>query len=87
MQMMIDIPETVIENIENSFNYGEDVSKYTIDTVLDSITTGTPIPKGHGRLIDAERLQEVFRRNIAMASAFDDLLRIAPTIIEADTGV
>ncbi|GEM_PF-2783301 len=40
-----------------------------------------PIP--HGRLIEAERLKEVFHRNVASGEAFDQLIDIAPTIIPA----
>lgn len=32
------------------------------------------------RLIDAERLKEVFRRNVVSGDAFDQLIDIAPTI-------
>lgn len=37
----------------------------------------------HGRLIEAERLKEVFHRNVASGEAFDQLIDIAPTIIPA----
>ena len=40
----------------------------------------------HGRLIEAERLKEVFRRNVASGDAFDQLIDIAPTIIPATQG-
>ena len=42
-----------------------------------------PVPD-HGRLIEAERLKEVFHRNVASGEAFDQLIDIAPTIIPAD---
>lgn len=41
-----------------------------------------PLPP-HGRLIEAERLKEVFHRNVASGEAFDQLIDIAPTIIQA----
>lgn len=40
----------------------------------------------HGRLIEAERLKEVFHRNVASGEAFDQLIDIAPTIIPASGG-
>ena len=45
------------------------------EIVGESIAAGTPLPKGHGRLIDADQLPiDIF---------FDDVEN-APTIIEAD---
>lgn len=42
-----------------------------------------PVPP-HGRLIEAERLKEVFHRNVVSGDAFDQLIDIAPTIIQAE---
>ena len=42
-----------------------------------------PVPD-HGRLIEAERLKEVFHRNVVSGDAFDQLIDIAPTIIPAE---
>ena len=50
--------------------------KFAIN-VIEGID-GTPLPKGHGRLIDADKLQRV--DHIILESAIDN----APTIIEAD---
>lgn len=44
-----------------------------------------PVPP-HGRLIEADRLKEVFHRNVASGEAFDQLIDIAPTIIPAEEG-
>ena len=41
-----------------------------------------PVPE-HGRLIEAERLKEVFRRNVVSGDVFNQLIDIAPTIIPA----
>ena len=46
-----------------------------------------PVPTPHGRLIEAERLKEVFHRNVVSGDAFDQLIDIAPTIIPAEGGV
>ena len=53
-------------------------------TIADAIKNGTPLPKGHGRLIDCKRVAEVFRRNVAWYAGLKQLFEIAPTIIEAD---
>lgn len=53
MKIVIDIPEGIMEYIENngclSVIYNDEVAK--------AIINGTPLPKGHGRLIDAEWLK------------------------------
>lgn len=51
MKIVVDIPEELYKHIKNDNVYyledGEDL--YTI------VKNGTPLPKGHGRLIDADR--------------------------------
>lgn len=52
MQMVIEINELVYEGclILNRANEGTVVEK--------AVANGTPLPKGHGRLIDADKLEE-----------------------------
>ena len=45
-----------------------------------------PVPD-HGRLIEAERLKEVFHRNVVCGDAFDQLIDIAPSVIPASKEV
>ena len=47
------------------------------------IANGTPLPKGHGRLIDADALP---LDDIDSANYGSNFIHIAPTIIEADKG-
>lgn len=70
MKLVIDISEEDYEYIKNSN-----------DMNFNAIKNGTPLPKGHGRLIDADELLEEINQ-------FDyyDNVREAPTIIEADKG-
>ena len=77
MQIVIDIPEEL---------YKEQLGSNWMGNVIihDAIINGTLLPKGHGRLIECERLQEVFRRNVVGYAGFKQLFDIAPTIIEAD---
>lgn len=63
------------------------LENYHFKTVEQIIANGTPLPKGHGRLIDADELKEHkyhdnHRYENAVAVAYIDW---APTIIEADT--
>ena len=55
MQVVIDIPDMIYEDITK---YGICYDEW-VEDIKDAIKVGTVLPKGHGRLIDAERLQEV----------------------------
>ena len=60
-------------------------------TIADAIKNGTPLPKGHGRLIDADAI--IFREIDEIGGEYNPYLGCsqeqidaAPTIIEADKG-
>ena len=87
MQIVIDIPEEDFERCKKRF-------QMRIDIMGDAIAKGTPLPKGHGDLIDRdkflERVEKDREHEIYMHSwEADDVLQrldswYAPTIIEAD---
>lgn len=78
MQVLIEIPDEEYKKISNSNpSYADDFSIYY------AIKNGIPLPKGHGRLIDDERLKETIHRN-TVGDLFDQLIDMQPTIIEAD---
>lgn len=95
MQIVIDIPDNKI-----AIEYGKVVSigRNNDKELADYIFAGTPLPKGHGRLIDADALKkddEVTEwisinpiRTGKMLNQFSKLfvkkIDDAPTIIEAD---
>ena len=70
MRLVIDIPEDTYQYVINTGTYGH----YRFNSAK-AIKNGTPLPKGHGRLIDAGVL--------AVALAQIDW---ADTIVEADKG-
>ena len=74
MHIVIDIPEKIYEASQILDVKHED----TIQIPLEVIANGTPLPKGHGRLIDVDE--------IAGDGSWDfaDRLDETPTIIEAD---
>ena len=87
MKIVIDIDEEYYELVKHSVvKEGQDFLPYKI------IANGTPLPKGHGRLIDAEELYGDF---IDGTEGYDcqtwnrieigDIIEDAPTIVEADT--
>lgn len=79
IELVIRIPEETLNIIKNEVYCGI----YDSD-LYKAIANGTVLPKEHGRLIECERLQEVFRRNVVGYAGFKQLFDIAPTIIGAD---
>ena len=77
MQIVIDIPEYLYKAIQSYKNPTKEET---------AIANGTPLPKGHGRLIDADR----FINDFACCGYIEDMdvdyfRTVVPTIIEADT--
>ena len=70
MQIVIDIPEEEYRKVQDG--------RASVSMMQKAIRNGTPLPKGHGRLIDADRLMRV--DHIILESTVNN----APTIIEAD---
>ena len=82
VELVIKIPEEM---------YAQIIDKNGIDTMLipykNIIKDGTPLPKGHGRLIDADALLKDVRDNSESYFADDfahEWVDVAPTIIETD---
>ena len=78
MQIVIDIDEKRFKDILRISTVQLRGRTPTLEQV---IATGTPLPKGHGRLIDADALP---LKAIDDANYGSNYIRIAPTIIEAD---
>lgn len=71
MQIVIDIPNSIYANLSKIVN-GSIASK----RILDCVKNGTPLPKEHGRLIDADDIDNHIIGHVDTRSC--------PTIIEAD---
>ena len=67
MQIVIDIPDDMYYAIEHRY-----WSAVNETVLLSCVANGTPLPKGHGRLVDADDLLD--------NTCLDEI----PTIIEAD---
>lgn len=86
MQIVIDIPDWVYKHIVQGDEEAPDEN-----ISIDAIRNGTPLPKGHGRLIDANNLKHAFISwSMAVQGFFTDfdiasIVYNSPTIIEADT--
>ena len=74
MQIVIDIPKDAYNYIKAN---GARIPYYKL---TDAIKNGTPLPKGHGRLIDADALWRKWVFDAVGKQEIDN----APTIIDAD---
>lgn len=56
-----------------------------MDMIAQAIANGTPLPKGHGRLIDADKLSpDVVTRSGNLCAISQGQINEAATIVEAD---
>lgn len=86
MQIVIDIPNSLYANI-SKIQRGSIASK----RILDCVRGGTTLPKGHGRLIDADELKKEYphdtdwdypvNTNCFVVESIDN----SPTIIDAES--
>ena len=89
MKIVIDIDDGIAHGIIEGNN---DEPRNTVRsfqaTIADAIKNGTPLPKHHGRLIDADALN--LEKEVSMADDWKtaheiaNCIKYAPTIIEAD---
>lgn len=86
MKMVIEIPDRLIKKVKDHY-----VNPYEVDEICEAILDGTPLPEHHGRLIDADELEEKVEKHREMLkiSEYDRELvlhytdiEMAPTIIE-----
>ena len=80
MQIVIDMPKEVYESAKNG-TLDEMQSMY----ICGSVVNGTPLPKGHGRLIDKDALGE--KLNKYSEAPYQYAIRVfneSPIIIGAD---
>lgn len=83
MKYIIELPEEVKEKFDNATKDDIYGSYYDYNSVIgNAIKNGTPLPKRHGRLIDADVLVDGFEDNYE----FCEEVNATPTIIEADKG-
>lgn len=94
MQIVIDIPNSIYANLPKIVN-GSIASK----RILDCVKNGTPLPKGHGDLIDVnrkitvstydEQYEEWGEETLTVLEALnkwsDEGVRLEDVVIPADT--
>lgn len=82
MKIVIEIPDECYEELNNGRFPVQDAYR-----LVAWIKNGTPLQKGHGRLIDANRLRSMYsinRANFNTVVGIQKWIDDAPTIIEAD---
>ena len=57
MQIVIELDKSIVKGIKaKDFEFARGAVRNFQATIADAIRNGTPLPKGHGRLIDADEL-------------------------------
>ncbi len=77
MQIVIDIPEDIIEGAKSSPNY---YPAYHFEKIWKAIVNGTVLPKGHGDIVDIKHLIDMFWDGKSMEITKYDLSAIEPII-------
>lgn len=84
MQIVINIPKEIYETLN-----GIPMENISLLDLLDAVRAGVVLPKGHGRLIDADKLLDALRSNVAVVEysgieKAEDDLEESPTVLDAD---
>lgn len=78
MQIVIDISSDLYTLLQDAQNGG-----LVSGLILKAAKNGTPLPKGHGRLIDADALMEYCQNDKSKVIDCNDIARF-PTIIRRE---
>jgi hypothetical protein len=74
----IELVIKISEKAYNALTHTEFDANLVVDEMRKSIVDGTPLPKGHGRIIDESQVMVTFTWDNGYIDCY------APTIIEAD---
>ena len=82
IELVIKIPEELKNKIDNANEDNYRTYIWWFETTLYcAIKNGTPLPEGHGRLIDADALN---RKDVNCANVPMNFIDTASTIVEAE---
>ena len=85
MEEMEEIVIKISEKVYKALAHTEFDASLVVNEMRKSIANGTPLPKGHGRLIDADAFgKELHRYTEAPYQYALKVFNDAPTIIEAN---
>ena len=77
--------EIVIKIPDEDYEY---LKRHNKNGLYNAILNGTPLPKGHGRLKDidkVERLLDLEKPDNAIAKALKNIIESVPIIVEAES--
>lgn len=80
MQIVIDVNDELVEYFANHNSMNDDGWFSHSSQLLNAFRNGTPLQKGHGRLIDTDVLVDGMEDDYEFCEA----VNATPTIIEAD---
>lgn len=87
MEIVIKIDDEMVCN--DITNKALEPTTATDKVIINALYNGILLPKGHGRLIDADKLDTRERGNNSQRTMWweiDRIVKHAPTIVEADKG-
>ena len=90
IELVIKIPEKTVNEIKDNAMFAKEIASSIKWDITSAIVNGTPLPKGHGDLIDRDKLLQhevwgVFGEiGDDMPCVFTDYIETATIIIEAD---
>ena len=85
IELVMKIPEEVYNKLPEA-----ELGSNIIEDVLEAVENGTVLPKGHGELIDRDKIEylkaihDAKYGHISWIDAIEKIKHSAPTIIEAD---
>ena len=77
MRLVIDIPDRMYDTVKDGTYCG---------SLYNELKNGIPLPKGHGRLIDADQLYDYIVDEYSEGEQLAIDILDAPTVIESDIG-
>ena len=86
IELVIKIPEKTVNEIKDNVMFAGSISSEILWDVTDAIVNSTPLPKGHGRLVDASDLLKSLMKYIDGDKTLGQCVDDTRTIVEADRG-
>lgn len=86
MKLLINIPEEIYERFGHEYREENLISKHINDIILDAFCNGTPLPKGHGRILDEKDILDTENNDGGWYDLVDmpEYIAGVKAIIEAD---
>lgn len=89
MELIIKISDKMFDTFKkHGIMAFDNLDEYNKDILADIIANGTPLPKGHGDLVDRDKLSSIYRQMSYCSTApnfiwVGELMKVEP-VIKAD---